>query len=167
MIKAIIILISYIFITGCSSSPSSNVSSDGSKIKTSITTEEESSVTDDDIIFFDSEIFDAKLSLALRSNKDEVVIRMLEPFSVNQIPERFDKWIFSVKNYGGEVELKPEIRTRFFGVIIGLAIEAYNLAKEVLIYRTASNYNLVVYYTQGKGTIPRAVFVKKTNNQKK
>ena len=150
--------------TGCSTSPYSNVNADDNKIKTTLTTEEESSVTNDDIIFFDSELFDAKLSLALRSNKDEVAIRMLEPFSVNTIPERFDKWIFSVKKYGGEVELKPEIRTRFFGVIIGLAIEAYNLAKEVLVYQAASNYNLVVYYTQGKGTIPRAVFIKKTNN---
>ncbi len=139
------------------------MSAGDNKIKTAITTEEKNSVIDDDLTFFDSAVFDARLSSALRSNKDEVVIHILEPFSVNEIPERFDKWIFSVKDYGGKVELKPEIRTRFFGAILSLAIEAYNLAKEILIYRTASNYNLVVYYTQGKGTITKAVFIKKNN----
>lgn len=113
--------------------------------------------------FFDSSRFDSRLSASLDSGHDAVTTRFLGPVSVNEIPERMDKWFFMIEKYEGTVELEPtgpEARG-FITDIIALTVGAYNAIKEKMTYSPAKNYNAKVLYDPQTGIIERVVFVKK------
>lgn len=113
--------------------------------------------------FFDSSRFDSRLSTSLRSGHDEVTTRFVGPVTVNDIPERMDKWFFMIEKYEGTVALEatgPEARG-FITDIIALTVGAYNAIKEKMTYSPAKNYNAKVLYDPQTGIIERVVFVKK------
>jgi hypothetical protein len=110
---------------------------------------------------YDSITFDIKLSNALAAKLPVVTVRSIAPFTVNNIPERIDKWLDSVRRYGGNVELKPDPDypvSRDFGLIFDLLTKAYDLAKEMLIYSNAENYNVDILYKAGNGEVTQFVF---------
>lgn len=53
--------------------------------------------------FYDSKIFDEKLSSALNSEPQRVIVTPTSPVPLNGIPERMDKWLFVVQSSDGEV----------------------------------------------------------------
>lgn len=113
---------------------------------------------------YDSITFDIKLSSTLVAKPPAVTVKLIAPFTVNNIPERIDKWLDSVRQHGGKVELKPDPdypASRDFGLILGLLNKAYDLAKERLIYSHAKNYNVDVLYKPGSGEVTRFVFTLK------
>ena len=113
---------------------------------------------------YDSITFDLKLSSALAAKRPTVIVKLIAPFTVNNIPERIDKWLDSVRKYGGVVELKPDPdypASRDFGLIFGLLSKAYDLAKEMLIYSHARNYNVDLLYKPGPGEVTKFVFTLK------
>jgi hypothetical protein len=117
-----------------------------------------------DLDLYDSITFDVKLSSALAAEVPLVTVKVLAPFTVNNIPERIDKWLESVRQYGGSVELKPDPdypASRDFGLILELIKKAYDLAKEMLIYNNARNYNVDVLYKPGSGEVTKFVFTLK------
>jgi len=113
---------------------------------------------------YDSITFDVKLSRALAAKLAVVTVRVIAPFTANNIPERIDKWLDSVRISGGTIELKPDPdypASRDFGLIYELLNQAYDLAKEMLIYSHAKNYNVDVLYKPGSGEVTRFVFTLK------
>ena len=113
---------------------------------------------------YDSITFDIKLSSTLAAKPPAVTVKLIAPFTVNNIPERIDKWLDSVRQHGGKVELKADPdypASRDFGLILGLLNKAYDLAKERLIYSHAKNYNVDVLYKPGSGEVTRFVFTLK------
>jgi hypothetical protein len=117
-----------------------------------------------ELSLYDSITFDIKLSSALGKERPAVTVRPVAPFTLNQIPERIDKWLDAVRKHGGQIELKPDPdypASRDFGLIYDLLSKAYDLAKEALIYRKAENYNVDVLYKQASGEVTRFVFTLK------
>ena len=113
--------------------------------------------------FFDSSRFDSRLSASLDSGRDEVTARFVGPVTVNEIPERMDKWFFMIEKYEGTVALEPtgpEARG-FLTDIISLTVGAYNAIKEKMTYDPARDYNAKVLYDPQTGIIERVVFLKK------
>jgi len=113
---------------------------------------------------YDSITFDIKLSSTLAAKPPAVTVKLIAPFTANNIPERIDKWLDSVRKHGGIVELKPDPdypASRDFGLILGLLNKAYDLAKETLIYSHARNYNVDVLYKPRSGEVTRFVFTLK------
>jgi hypothetical protein len=113
---------------------------------------------------YDSITFDIKLSSTLAAKLPAVTVKLIAPFTVNNIPERIDKWLDSVRKYGGKVELKPDPdypASRDFGVIFDLLNKAYDLAKEMLVYSNAEKYNVDVFYKPGSGEVTKFVFTLK------
>ena len=113
---------------------------------------------------YDSITFDIKLSRALAAKPPVVTVTSIAPFTTNNIPERIDKWLDSVRISGGTIELKPDPdypASRDFGLIYELLNKAYDLAKEMLIYSHAKNYNVDVLYKPGSGEVTRFVFTLK------
>jgi hypothetical protein len=117
-----------------------------------------------EIEYFDSEVFDFKLGLAMRRDLPTVTVKPIVQFTVNDIPERLDKWFTAVKEYGGSVNLRPdpEHKTRMIGAIFDLIVKGYQAVKELLLFKAAKQYNAVIYYIPGDGTITRAEFIHKT-----
>ncbi len=119
---------------------------------------------DTELVLYDSITFDIKLSGALAAQPPIVTVRVIAPFTANNIPERIDKWLDSVRKHGGNVEVKPDPDypvTRDFGVIFDLINKAYNLVKEMLLYSNAENYNVAVLYKQNSGEVTKFVFTLK------
>ena len=117
-----------------------------------------------ELSLYDSITFDTKLSSSLAAKLPVVTVNVIAPFTANNIPERIDKWLNAVNKYGGRVELKPDPdypASRNFGLIFDLLNNVYDLAKEMLIYSNAENYNLDVLYKPGSGELTRFVFILK------
>ncbi len=116
------------------------------------------------IQFLDSDSFDTALSAFLKDEKAEVEVTMLARVTLNEVPERLDAWLFHVKDhYGGAVELVPEegaFAGRGPAVAAGLtlAIKAYGMMRERLLYSPAQNYDALVYYEPVDGRMTRVVF---------
>jgi hypothetical protein len=113
---------------------------------------------------FDSISFDSQLSNSLSAKLPMVTVRVIAPFTANNIPERIDKWMSAVRKYDGKIELKPDPdypSSRSFGMIFDLLKTVFNLAKDILIYSKAENYNLDLYYKDGSGEVTKFVFVRK------
>ena len=127
------------------------------------TTQEERPSAELDL--FDSIAFDFKLSRSLAAKKPVVTVKSIAPFTVNDIPERIDKWLTSVSKYGGKVDLKPDPNyppsRDLGGMIFELFIKAFDLTKEMLMYRYAENYNVDIFYKPGSGEVTRFVFTLK------
>jgi hypothetical protein len=120
--------------------------------------------TSTELGMYDSITFDIKLSSTLAAKRQTVTVLVIAPFTVNNIPERIDKWLDSVRKYGGKVELRPDPdypASRDFGLILNLLNKAYDLAKEMLIYSNAKNYNVDVLYKPGSGEVTKFVFALK------
>jgi len=114
------------------------------------------------IAFFDSSPFDSKLSAALKKEPPVVRVEFPAPVTVNEIPERVDKWLSQVEEYGGTVELRPEDTTRgIIGMIIDLIIGSYRLAQEKMLYGPVEDYNAEVWYKKEDGRITKILFVRK------
>jgi len=115
---------------------------------------------------FDSMAFDYKLSRLMADQQPVITVTTIAPFTVNNIPQRIDKWLSSVSEHGGEVELKidPEYPpTRDFGLVFDLIKKVFDFAKEVFIYKNAENYNVDVLYKPATGEVTRFVFTLKRN----
>ena len=114
------------------------------------------------IDFFDSEVFDLKLGKALLVEQPTVEVKVIAPFSVNQIPKRMDIWVSAIQNTDGNVETKPDpefLKDRaFISEIIDLIVQVYKEVKQVAVYGVASNYNLTIFYKPNLGTVTKMVF---------
>ncbi|MCK9283461.1 MAG: hypothetical protein M0P39_04170 [Rhodocyclaceae bacterium] len=118
--------------------------------------------------FFDSKLFDGKLSEELDGNSNTVVVNVPGRISLNSIPPRIDKWITAVGEQGA-VEIKlleqPAGRTRsLFGLIPDMVVSAIRNWREERMIEPARRYNAVVYYrldASGEPLIEKIVFNRK------
>ncbi len=111
--------------------------------------------------FFDAGAFDRKLSSTLKQEPSEMTIDFIADVSINDIPERMDKWLSAVEKGGGviDVQVDPAHLTRgIFSEVISLVIGAYDFIKKKMTYEPAQNYNAIVYYAQGTGKITKVIF---------
>lgn len=129
--------------------------------------EKTTTVAEKPIDYADLDGFDRSLSSNLRGTPTDVTVKFVAPTTVNEIPTRMDKWLSVVEKNGGKVQAAPdpEIAVASRGLItdvVSLAVGAYNLAKEKILYGPSKEYNAMVYYEPGTGRITRVVFRRKT-----
>ena len=145
----IVIMVLTMVLTGCASSGQMEIQVSGSP-------------TND---FFDASSFDRKLSAAFREDLETVTINFPAQIKVSEIPKRLDKWLTSVEEYKGTVDLEvdpaaPHTRS-IIGEVITLFTTASEIAKEKFIYGPTEDYNVKIYFMPGEGTITKMVFTRK------
>jgi len=118
------------------------------------------------VTFFDSKLFDAKLSKELEAGKSRVEVEVMGKVPLSNIPERIDRWITKVGEEG-KVEMKqsdPAVRTRSFFGIIPMIFEGFRRMKEERMYEPASQYDATILYRKdaaGDTLIDRVIFTRK------
>lgn len=117
-----------------------------------------------EVQFLDSFSFDRKLSASLGAGQPQVDVLFPAVITLNNIPERMDKWLSKVEKFGGKVEIQaePEPGRGIITEIFSLFIKIYEAAEEKLVYDPAKNYNVLVRYKAASGIITRVSFLSKT-----
>jgi len=113
--------------------------------------------------FFDSGLFDADLSSKLYSYPEKFVIKPAGGVTVNKMPERLDKWLSMIKQENGTVQLKEYSpgSTKDIGLLVEMAVQLFDLAKEAATYRPARKYDAIVEYDKSTGDVRQITFYKK------
>ena len=116
-----------------------------------------------EVQFLDSFSFDRKLSASLAARQDQVDVVFPAVITLNNIPERMDKWLNKVEKFGGKVEIQaePEPGRGLITEIFSIFIKAYEVVEEKLIYEPAKDYNVLITYKAKTGIISRLSFVRK------
>jgi len=116
-----------------------------------------------EVQFLDSFSFDRKLSASLGAKQPQVDVLFPATITLNNIPERMDKWLSKVEKFGGTVEIQaePETGRGIITEIFSLFVKAYEAAEEALIYGAAKDYNVLIHYRAATGIITRLSFVRK------
>ena len=117
----------------------------------------------DNVEYFDSMSFDRNLSISLKSDLPEVTVTFPLDVNIYRIPDRIDKWFYMIGTYEGTV--KPEAEgdgTRdLFSGGISLAVKAYDMIKEKIIYSPVEHYDAKIYYQKESGTVTKVVFTRR------
>ena len=116
-----------------------------------------------EVQFLDTTGFDYKLSASLGAKQEQVDVLFPAVITLNNIPERIDKWLSRVEKFGGKVEIQaePEAGRGLITEIFSIFIKAFEAAEEKLIYAPAKDYNVLVTYKARTGIITKMAFVRK------
>lgn len=125
-----------------------------------------------ELAFINSRTFDSDLSDAMRANTPEIVVTAASPFTLNNIPERLDKWLGLVKEKGGTVTaqaLPPkdqQLAARgLLGVIIDVVVALVQASAEHALTDPAKNYDARLYYDGVTGGVERVNFMRRTETE--
>lgn len=116
------------------------------------------------MVFFDSKLFDARLSKELESGKDRVEIEVTGKVALSAIPARLDKWITRVGEQGTVEVREGGTRTRSLFSLIPMIFSAVQVVSEERTLDPAKNYNATIIYKRdanGDTVLDRIVFVPK------
>lgn len=116
-----------------------------------------------EVQFMDTTGFDYKLSASLEAKQPSVDVLFPAVITLNNIPERIDKWLSKVEKFGGKVEIQaePEPGRGLITEIFSIFIKAFEAAEEKLIYAPAQDYNVLVSYKAKTGIITKMTFNRK------
>ena len=112
--------------------------------------------------FFDSKTFDTQLSAAMRNGAQTVIVRPASPFNVNDIPERLDKWFFTVQDGGGNVVTREEEYDTQRGAVsagvdVVILVTKYYVEKRT--FGPAKEYDVVIHHS-GDGLVQKVTFLR-------
>ena len=115
------------------------------------------------IAFMDSRIFDDELSRSLQAGFDEVTVETDASVTLAAIPERMDKWLYTVREADHPVVAKPSKQplTRSIGLVAliqAIATGTYDWLRESLTYSPARNYDATLIYDKDSGRVEKVVF---------
>ncbi|MGE3538273.1 MAG: hypothetical protein AB7N91_12685 [Candidatus Tectimicrobiota bacterium] len=122
------------------------------------------------LAFFDTSRFDKQLSSTMSRAPAAVVVTLEAQASVNNIPERLNKWLSAVEKNDGSVELQPDpdypVLTQrgaigVVSVLLGAFAVIYEAIENKILYGPAKGYNATVYYARGSGMMTKVVFQRK------
>jgi len=122
------------------------------------------------VSFFDTSHFDKQLSSVMSRGATAAMVTFEAPATVNDIPERLNKWLSVVEKNGGMVELQPDpdypaiTQRGAFGlvsVMLGAFATIYEAIENKILYGPAKGYNATVYYMRGSGVMTKVVFSRK------
>ncbi|CAB1370039.1 hypothetical protein [Denitratisoma oestradiolicum] len=118
------------------------------------------------VTFFDSKLFDSRLSKELESGRGKVEVEVNGRIPLSNIPGRMDRWITEVAETGSvEIrEAEPETRTRAIFGLLPMIFSAFQRMGEDRLYSPAKNYNATMLYKKdasGDVMISKIVFTRK------
>ncbi len=116
-----------------------------------------------DLAFLDSRLFDEQLSgrMSKGVNPLEVVLRPGGDVTLNNLPDRLDRWLYTVDQSGGRVAVastKPGDERALLGIALDLASFAWEKAEEQRLYGPAENYDALLRYDPDTGVLEEVVF---------
>lgn len=115
--------------------------------------------------FFDSSVFDQDLSDHFRADHQAIEVRPLSPFSLNDIPERLDKWFSVIKDSGGHVgarEIPPEgepVPRGILSMVIDVLTAVFDWWQEEQLYGPAEDYDALLLYRKDTGMVEKILFL--------
>ena len=110
------------------------------------------------VVFFDSRAFDRDLSQAMRSESPEIVVEVPVGFSLNKIPERIDRWLYTVKEAGGPVVAEPEHKQRgVMTALVDVVVSMFVKLDEIVTLAPSERYGATLLY-RPDGTVNKIVF---------
>lgn len=111
------------------------------------------------IAFLDLDSFDRAMEQALRAGQD-VEVLVSAPMSPNAIAPRLGKWLNTVQEYGGTVEVTGQPQTRSLALAASLAGLAYEAWKGMRYRRLVKGVDAQIELSQDQ--IRRVSFKRKT-----
>lgn len=118
----------------------------------------------ENVVFIDTNVFDKDLTDSMSAKVDTISVTPVGGLSVNQIPERLNKWLAAISDKNGKVDIEPKApATRSLTFLIGLLPMAYDYFKNTSSYGLAGDYNATIFYQPDSGHIERIEFVRKSH----
>jgi hypothetical protein len=117
------------------------------------------------IHFNNTGVFDQDLKEAMSARVKTITVTVVGDISVNQMPERLEKWLSAVRYKGNTVEFVPEPKPKspVFSIIAEIR-EFVNWLNEASWYEFAENYQALVFFEPREpkdGKIKRIEFRRK------
>lgn len=113
--------------------------------------------------FYDSLTFDRKLSKSLGVGHARVTVTFPAAITLNNIPERIDKWFAAVEESGGTVRAAPEVYDErgVLEEIFTFFVRLYEHVAGVCIYAPAKEYDVLILYEKQTGIVTRVLFLRR------
>ena len=113
--------------------------------------------------FYDSLTFDRKLSRAMGVAHPEVTVTFPAAITLNDIPERIDKWFAAVEESGGRVQAAPEADDErgILEEMFTFFVRLYEHVAGVCVYAPAKGYDALILYEKPTGIITRVLFLRR------
>jgi len=117
------------------------------------------------IEFLDIGTFDTDLSNSMTASFSTITVKTVSPITVNDIPDRLEKWFAAVRENGGSISIEP--KTRSLTSVVSLLLPVLDNYGSLFntqitnIYSNAVNYNAIISYQPDSGVINTIQFVKK------
>jgi len=117
-----------------------------------------------ELVFLDFAGFDEDLSREMSAERRMIAVDVPASFSLNDVPERLDRWFSRVKQTGGDVQARERLgeeerRTRgVVGVLLDIAVSAFKAHEAEEMLRPAEDYNVLVEYDKQTGKANRVLF---------
>lgn len=120
----------------------------------------------DELIFLDSQIFDARLHDSLDAGHPDVTVAFEgADVTANQLPERIDRWLYTIAQSDGTVALEPDpdlpAGRGLIGIAITMTIGAYKFVRETAFYWPARSYHATLYHVPDGSQLTRVVFTRR------
>lgn len=119
-------------------------------------------------VFMDTNAFDRSLSSALGKTPPAVTITFLGQVTINEIPERLERWLAEAESHKGSIALAPDPEVKeggkslmAIGGGVSIAVTTYVYVKRFITYRPVQHYNVKIYHVPGEADITRIVFTRK------
>lgn len=120
-----------------------------------------------ELVFLDFAGFDEDLSREMAADKSMIAVDVPAAFSLNDVPERLDRWFSKVKESGGDVQAREKLsederQTRgIVGVLLDLAVSAFKAQEAEEMLRPAQDYSVLVEYNKDTGKADRVLFYRR------
>lgn len=111
------------------------------------------------ITFVDLDSFDRAMERALSSGASEIEVNFSAPMSPNAIAPRLGKWLNTVQEHGGQINVQNENRTRSLSLLATLADAVYTAWRD-LKYKSLVK-NIDVDMSVGSNEIKTLTFKRK------
>ena len=135
----------------------------GNRPGTDATSQQASQVAEGPVqlAFLDSRIFDEELSSSMSDESPKITVNVPVGFDLNDIPERFEPWLYAIKEGGGEVVAKPENPSRgLVSAAIDIVVAIFEKIDEMRLYQPSEYYDATLLYSED-GTVSKVVFIRR------
>lgn len=119
------------------------------------------------LTYFESRAFDSELSDAMRGEAAEIEVTVASPFTLNTVPERLDRWLYSVKKSGGRVvaeALPPknvQVATRsVLPLLLELVVPLFEMMFDTDIHAYAKGYEAKLLYAPEDTQVQKIIFTR-------
>lgn len=121
------------------------------------------------LVFSDMDAFDKSLSNQMSAGSNSIDVTSTTLFKMDKIPERLSKWLDTVVNYQGTLDVQPRPDKQPLALEWVMAAlptvysVVYDYIGEKMLYNPAKNYNATIFYDPTTQDVKKITFTKKAN----